>query len=185
MLILYICIIFIIILLNYRKANASSSLCENPPPCLIRIWLSELKPAVKRALLFISLITMKLSSLLLLASKILSMSKLLLDTRYCNCYVALINLYILCENVLRVNRKNKCVREVMKLKMYYCIQIKLGISSRIVNHCQIHILGVKWVTSLYIWRFYLAYLMMWMASASFFHNDDSNYHGGHQCHSSK
>ena len=113
------------------------------------------------------------------------MSKLLLDTRYCNCYVALINLYILCENVLRVNRKNKCVREVMKLKMYYCIQIKLGISSRIVNHCQIHILGVKWVTSLYIWRFYLAYLMMWMASASFFHNDDSDYHGSHQCHSSK
>ena len=112
---------------NYRKANASSSLCENPPPCLIRIWLSELKPAAKRALFFISLITMKFSSLLLLASKILSMSKLLLDTRYCNCYVALINLYILCENVLRVNRKNKCVREVMKLKMYYCIQIKLGI----------------------------------------------------------
>ena len=62
---------FMIILLNYRKANASSSLCENPPPCLIRIWLSELKPAVKRALLFISLITMKFSSLLLLASKII------------------------------------------------------------------------------------------------------------------
>ena len=34
-------------------------------------------------------------------------------------------------------------------------------------------------------EFYLAYLMMWMASASFFHNDDSDYHGGHQCHSSK
>ena len=34
-------------------------------------------------------------------------------------------------------------------------------------------------------EFCLAYLVMWMASASFFHNDDSNYHGGHQCHSSK
>ena len=62
---------FIIVIVNHRKANASSSLGENPPPCLIRIWLSELKPAVKRALLFISLITMKLSSLLLLASKII------------------------------------------------------------------------------------------------------------------